>query len=292
MLLGDSKGARDILNRIHVLNVRHFEGNDLAMIPSLMRRASWQHEARYYLDERATYRRAIRIIEANLGKDDPQLILLLSKLGESYYFVDLTQPMTQQQGLVTSGETYFKRAKRIAEATPGVSWGVLAETKLSLADYYVYVESHTRAKKNYKEVWTLLSADEERLAARAELLEQPVALTRNPLPQYVGETSPDGTSTDGFLTGTVRVDYTVSTRGRVRGIRTEAIPPQFTDMQQTVHREIRRRIFRPRMTEDGLLESENLVFEHSFFYRQADLDKLTIKTPKEEQQSADENSES
>jgi len=292
MLLGDSKGARDILNRIHVLNVRHFEGNDLAMIPSLMRRASWQHAARYYVDERATYRRAIRIIEANLGKEDPQLIQLLSKLGQSYYFVDLTQSVTHQQGAVTNGEMYFKRAERIAEGTPGIDWSVLAETKLSLADYYVYAEAHTRARKIYREVWNLLSAAEERLAARAELLEHPVLLMRSPLPKYVGETPPDGTSTAEFLTGTIRVDYTVSTRGRVKSIRSVAIPPQFTVMQQAVHRAIKRQLHRPRMSEEGLLESDNLVFEHSFFYRQADLDKLTTKMPKAEQQSADENSES
>jgi hypothetical protein len=63
-------------------------------------------------------------------------------------------------------------------------------------------------------------------------------------------------------------------------------------MQQTVHRAMKRQLFRPRMSEEGLLESDNLVFEHSFFYRQADLDKLTTITPKAEQQSADENSES
>ena len=292
MLLGDSKGARKILDRIHGLNVRHFEGNDLAMIPSLMRRASWQHAARYYLDERATYRRAIRIIEANLGKDNAQLIQPLSKLARSYYFVDLSQSVTQQRGIVTSGEMYFKRAKRIAEENPEIGWSVLAETKLALADYYVYVEAHTRANKIYREVWDLLSADEERLAARAELLERPVGLMRNALPKYVGKTSPDGTSTDGFLAGTIRVDYTVSTRGRVRNIRTEAIPPQFTDMQQTVHREMKRQLFRPRMTDEGFLESDNIVFEHTFFYRQADLDKLTIKTPKAEPQAADEDSES
>ncbi|MBT8089955.1 MAG: tetratricopeptide repeat protein [Gammaproteobacteria bacterium] len=292
MLLGDSKGARNILNRIHVLNARHFEGNDLAMIPSLLRRASWQHAGRYYLDERATYRRAIRILEANLGKEDPQLILPLSKLGQSYYFVDLTQPMTKQQGLVTSGEMYFKRAARIAEATPEIDWRILAETKLALADHYMYVESFVRARKIYAEVWDVLSADQERLAARAEMLEQPVALTSRNLPKFAGERPAGNTSTDGFLTGTIRVDYSVSTRGRIRSIRTEAIPPQFTDMQKMVHNEMKRRIFRPRMSDGGVLETDNLVFEHSFFYRQADLDKLTKKTPAAEQQSADENSES
>ncbi len=292
MLMGDSKGARNLLNRIHMLNVRHFEGNDLALLPSLLRRASWQHAARYYMDERATYRRAIRIIESRLGKDDPQLILPLSKLGQSYYFVDLTQSNSQQPGLVSSGEIYFKRAERIADETPGVDWRVLAETKLALADYYIYADAQSRARKFYTQAWNLLSADQERLAVRAELLEQPVVLMSDPLPQYVGEKPPDGTSTDELLTGTIRVDYTVSARGRVRNIRTEAIPPQFTDMQRMVHREIRRQVFRPRMTDEGLQQSDNLVFEHSFFYRQADLDKLTRQEPQADQQSTDENSES
>lgn len=291
MMLGDTKRAREILNRIHVLNVRHFEGDNLALIPSLLRRASWQHAARYYMDERATYRRVVRIIEAELGKDHPQLLLPLTKLGESYYYVDLTQTSGRQPGAVTSGEIYFKRAERIADQAPGIGWRTLADTKLALADYYIYVDAQTRARKLYSEVWDLLSADPERLAARAELLEQPVILSQEPLPEYVGKNSQDSASTERLLTGTIRVDYTVSARGRVRNLRTEAIPPQFTDMQRTVHREIRRRVFRPRMTDEGVQESDNLVFEHAFFYRQADLDKLTKGTAQADQQSTDENPE-
>ena len=292
MLLGDTKGARNILNRIHVLNVRHFEGNDLALIPSLLRRASWQHAARYYMDERATYRRAIRILESKLGKDDPQLIFPLSKLGESYYYVDLTQTNMQQPGPVSSGEIYFKRAERIADETPGIDWRVLVETKLALADYYIYSDAQTRARKLYGEAWDLLSADEERLAARAEFLEWPVPLTEDPLPEYVGKKPRDETSQEGFLTGTIRVDYTVSTRGRVKNLRTEAFPPEFTDMQRNVHREIRRRVFRPRMTDEGLQETTGLVFEHSFFYRQADLDKPSNGKEPTDQPSKGEDSKS
>ncbi len=89
--MGDMKEARGLLDRIHILNVRHFDNNELGLIPSLMRRADWQHRAGYYNDERATYRRAIRIVEAKLGKEDPQLILPLMKLGESFYFFDMTE---------------------------------------------------------------------------------------------------------------------------------------------------------------------------------------------------------
>lgn len=278
LLIGDAKGARAILDRIHSLNVRHFAGNQMALIPSLMRRASWQHAARYYNDERATYRRAIRIIEDKVGKNDPQLILPLTKLGRSFYFIDISQSDAQQRGMVSTGEIYFKRAARIAEGSSDLDWREFVGTKLALADHYVYIQSHNRSRSLYKKMWTFLSADEERLAMRAEALEQPLVMFEESLPKYAFKADVADAGSDNLLSGTIRVDYTVSTRGRVRNIRTEAIPPEFTDMQRVVHREIRRRIFRPQMSDGELQESDNLVFEHSFFYRQSDLDALTKKS--------------
>ncbi|MGI9238037.1 MAG: tetratricopeptide repeat protein [Woeseiaceae bacterium] len=275
LLVGDTKGARALLDRMHALNVRHFAGDEFALIPSLMRRASWQHAARYYNDERATYRRIVRIMENKLGKDDPQLILPLSKLGESFYFIDLSQSESQQRGMISTGEVYFKRAVRIAEATPDIDWQEYARVKLALADYYIFGQSQNRARSLYKEVWDFLSIDEERLAMRREALEQPVALMEDSIPKYAFKGGAAATADDGLLKGLIRVDYTVSTRGRVRNIRTEAIPPEFTDMQRMVHREIRRRVFRPQISDAKARESDNLVFVHEFFYRQADLDKLT-----------------
>ena len=277
LLMGDAKEARSILNRVHALNVRHFAGDQMALIPSLMRRANWQHAARYYNDERATYRRAIRIIEENNGKDDSQLILPLMKLGGSFYFFDVTQSDAQQRGMVSTGEVYFKRAARIAEGSPDLDWQEFVDAKLALADHYVFIQSQNRARNLYEEMWTFLSADEERLAMRAEFLEQPLVLFEDTLPKYAFKANDANKASDDLLTGTIRVDYTVSTRGRVRNIRTEAIPPEFTDMQRIVHREIRRRVFRPKMSEGELQDSDNLVFEHSFFYRQSDLDALIKK---------------
>jgi len=274
LLTGDAKGARQLLDRMHALNVRHFAGDEMALIPSLMRRASWQHAAQYYNDERATYRRIVRIMEKKLGKEDPQLILPLSKLGESFYFLDLSQSDAQQRGMVSTGEVYFKRALRIAEAAPDIDWQELANTKLALADHYVYIQSLNRARGLYTDVWNLLSVDDERLEMRKQALEQPVALVEDPIPKYAFKGGDKATASDGLLTGTIRVDYTVSSRGRVRNIRTEANPPEFTDMQRMAHREIRRRVFRPQMSDAEARESDNLVFEHRFFYRQADLDKL------------------
>jgi hypothetical protein len=267
---------------MYALNVRHFAGDELKLIPTLMRRASWQHAAGYFNDERATYRRIIRIMEDKVGKDDPQLILPLSKLGESFYFIDMSQSDAQQRGMVATGEIYFKRALRIAEATPDVDWRELARTKLALADHYIYIQSQNRARSLYIDVWNFLSTDEERLALRKEVLEQPVALVEDPIPKYAFKSDGKATPSDDLLTGTIRVDYTVSTRGRVRNLRTEALPPEFTDMQRLVHREIRRRVFRPQMMNAEARESDNLVFEHKFFYRQSDLDALTEQNTQSE----------
>ena len=265
LLMGDTKAARDFLDRIHVLNVRHFDDNPLALLPSLMRRANWQHAARYYNDERATYRRAIRILESKLGKSDPQLIEPLIKLGESYYFVDLTTTSPQHQSLVTSGELYFKRASRIADQLPEAEWRQRVEAKLALADHYLFAESHSRARKLYEEMWQALSADEERLAVRGELLEQPVILVQGPLPEYVSGDRKSGKPEENLMRGTVRVEYKVSERGRVRDIQSEATPTEFADMQRMVHREVRRRIYRPKMTDEGQRESDQIVLQHTFF---------------------------
>lgn len=276
MRMGDLETARDVLDRIHVLNVRHFRGDALGLLPSLMRRGEWQHRAGYYNDERATYRRAIRILETTVGKDDPRLIPPLLKLGESYYFYDT---YSEAPGTVSgsTGETYFKRAVRIAEKSDDLPWLELANARLALADYYAYTEAHNRSRKIYLQVWNSLSGDEDRLEMRRELLESPVTLRQEQLPTYAGGPGSAGADPSGFLTGTIRVDYTISTRGRVRNLRTEATPPEFTDMQRMVHREVRRRMFRPKLVDGVPVESGNQVFVHEFYYRQEQLDELRKK---------------
>ncbi len=271
---GDAEAARDVLNRIHILNVRHFENNQLGLLPSLMRRGDWQHRAGYYNDERATYRRVIRIIEQQLGKDHPSLLPPLQKLGKSFYFADLSNSSPYKGGVVPSGEIYFKRAVRVAKLAPDLHWSEWVSAELALADYYTYAESYNRARVIYAEMWELLSADEERLQDRATMLEQPKVLVQSPLPAYVSSGAAKNARQEDLITGTIRVDYTVSPRGRVRNLRTEAKPPEFTDMQRMVHREMRRRVFRPMMANAELQTTGNRVFEHSFLYRQSDLDKL------------------
>lgn len=275
MRMGEVKAANDLLERIHMINVRHFADNELGLLPSLMRRAEWQKSAGFYNDARATYRRTIRIIEDNVGNDDPRLVEPLLALAQTFYFIDPLQDTMRQQSAAISGETYFKRALRIAENAPDFPWVDLLQTRILLADYYTYTGSANRARRIYREVWDSLSEDEDSLAMRKDLLEQPVLIRENPLPVYVdgGKQAAAGTPTGDFLRGVVRVDFTVSTQGAVRELRSEVTPQEFEDMLRTVHREVRNRAFRPMHVDGEPVISPNMVFEHVFYYRDVDLEK-------------------
>jgi tetratricopeptide (TPR) repeat protein len=277
--------ARDVLDRIHSLNVRHFEDDTLGLLPSLMRRADWQHRAGYYNDERATYRRAVRIVEESAGKKDVRLIEPLLRLGGSFYYYE---PVTDslQRPVGSSPEVYLKRAVRIAEEAPDYPWLDLAMTKLYLADYYVVTESHNRARKIYKEVWEMLSTDESRLEMRKELMESPIPIWQEPLPDYTTGASGNARNNSQMLTGAINVDYSVSDRGRVRVIKTEAYPVEFTDMQRLVHREIRRRAFRPAMVDGVPVEAGDQIFRHEFNYLESEREEIQKKNAAEAASSA------
>ena len=279
--LGDIDTARDILDRIHILNVRHFENDAMGLLPSLIRRADWQHRAGYYNDERATYRRAIRIIEEAAGRNDPRLVDPLVRLGKSFYYYEPLSDGTQRP-VMGSGELYLKRAARIADSVEDFPWLEKAATKLALADYYVYADSHNRARAMYKEVWDLLSADEERLEMRAELLGAPKPISEESIPTHTKAAAGAGRRATGTRTGTVSVTYTVSQRGRISNIRSEANPPQFTDMLRMVHREIRRRVFRPEFIDGAPVDSARQQFRHDFVYLKSELDDMIRETDENE----------
>ena len=284
--MDDTKSARNILDRIHIINVKHFEKDPLGLLPSLMSRADWQHRAGYYSEERTTYRRAIRIIETTSGKEDSLLVEPLRRLGESFYFVDVSMA-AQQQGLVSAGELYFKRAARIAEKSEDMDWRERSKAQRVLADYYVFVDSQNRSRKIYKRVWDQLSEDEEKIAQRSEWFNDPVAIRAERLPTFAGNAAPGNPERDDIASGKIVVDYTVSARGRVRDLRTEAFPEEFTDMQRVVHREIRQRVYRPQVVDGVPVESADMHFEHDFSYTRADLEALRAAKVKVEEENGD-----
>ncbi|HSN51466.1 MAG TPA: tetratricopeptide repeat protein [Woeseiaceae bacterium] len=272
--LGSIEEARAMHDMIYQLHRRRFEDDQLALIPSLMRRAEWQHRAGYIADEQATYRRAIRIIETSASKEDFRLIEPLTKLGESYFYTDLHG----EQGVYTdpaTGEIYFKRALRIAESNPQSDWATATNSKLSLADYYLMQGNFARARKLYAEIWESLSDGEAKLLFRDETFGKAVPLNDRPIPEFASEAGPSplGRPSEEFLQGSVTVSFSVTDRGRVIEIEpVEVVPGVFTDMEKLVHREIRGRLYRPRFEDAEPVESTNQFFTHLFYYKQSDLE--------------------
>jgi tetratricopeptide (TPR) repeat protein len=272
--LGSIEEARAMHDKIYLLHRRRYEDDQLALIPSLMRRAEWQHRAGYIADEQATYRRAIRIIETSASKNDMRLIEPLTKLGESYFFTDLHGEQGLHHNPVT-GEIYFKRALRIAESNPKSDWSTATDSKLALADYYMMQSNLTRARKLYKEIWESLSGDETRLLFRDEVFSRTVPLNDRPIPEFAGETGPNplGTPSEEFLQGSVTLSFSVTNRGRVIEMEPiEVVPAEFTDMQKLVHREVRGRMYRPRFEDAQPVKTTNEVFTHLFYYKLSELE--------------------
>jgi tetratricopeptide (TPR) repeat protein len=272
--LGEIEDAREMHDKIYLLHRRRYEDDQLALIPSLMRRAEWQHRAGYIVDEQATYRRAIRIIETSASKDDIRLIEPLTKLGESYFFTDLHGEQAMYQSAV-SGEIYFKRALKIAESNPKSNWTTATNSRLSLADYFMMMGNLSRAQKLYKQIWESLSSEETKLLFRDEIFGRAVPLNDRPIPEFASDAGPEllATPSEEFLQGSVTVSFSITDRGRVTEMEpVEVIPAEFTDMEKRVHREVRGRLYRPRFEEAEPVETTDEVFTHLFYYKQSDLE--------------------
>ena len=276
--IGELETARDIQETIFALNARRYNVNSMEVVPSLMRRAKWQHRAGFIYDERATYRRAIRIIEAQLGSGSVELVEPLILLGQSFFSVDTSGSQSYQPASLSSGEIYFRRALRIAAESPEADWHIIADATLALGDYYMQAGESQRGREAYRSTWNLLSerdAQGQKLERRRIELESVQPLRYNRLPEYIGDAQPSGIQEvdDPIRQGTITMSYTVTDRGRVTNLKlVEQQPAAFIDMQKDVSRELRRRIFRPRYENGEPVASPNQVLVHSFFYRQSDLD--------------------
>jgi len=273
--MGDLDSAKEAQDTIYALSIRKYELDTMELLPALMRRGAWQHHAGFIYDERTTYRRVIRIIEKNAGRNDVQLVEPLIRLGKSFFYIDTSGTPTFHEARMSTGEIYFRRAARIATENPDANWQILAQATLALGDYYMFDNNPQRGRQVYRTAWNLLSEEDDRLGVRREQLEVIIPLKHRKLPQYINAS--DGESgvqdDDPLLQGRVTMTYEVSTRGRAEKLTmVEAHPAEFTSMQNYVQREMRRRVYRPRFAEAEAVTTPDQKLYHKFFYRQSDLD--------------------
>ena len=275
--VGEIDEALDMQKHIYNLQTRKVEANSELMVPALERQASWMHRLQFYNRERVAWRKLIRVLERNYGKEDLRLVDPLVGLGNSYLYFDVLESEFQSYAPTNSGETYLKRALRIAEASEDTTWQIQDKVLLSLADFYTLSGRPNRAKRTYTDVWNLLSSEQDRLRHRYEELERINILQENKPPQYynselAGTNKPDPSS---FDRGTVVVGYSVSAFGATNNIHIiEAQPPGLPDMQRAVAREVRHMVLRPRMEDGFNVRTDDQIYTHEFFYHESDLEPI------------------
>jgi tetratricopeptide (TPR) repeat protein len=277
---GNFDEVEKITEIIFGLEARGIPLDSLEILPVLEKQANWQHRLQLFEKERYTWRKIIDIIEDKASDDDLRLIAPLTGLGKSYLYVGDVDAAFHHPSSITSGEVYLKRAVRISEDNPAATWKMQEDTLLSLGDFYILSGQPSRARKVYRDVWDLLSADEQRLASRHDHLEAPVVLQEIHPPRYVGIDGEVRTALPGddYEQGQLVYDYSVSTRGYTTDITlVKAEPGAFADMQRTVERELRSLIYRPRLANGEAVDTQHLTYTHTFFYRQSDLTDATAQ---------------
>ncbi len=284
--VGDLSVAGDVQKHIYAIQSRNIDPLSLDIIPAMEVKAGWQHRLQQYREERLTLRKIISILQRQKGRDSLELIAPLTNLGKSFLFVSQTQFNYQDDVSAVSGESYLRRANRIADTSPDSTWQVIESTLLALGDYYVLSGRPNRAARIYGETWSLLSDDEEldneeqnnelqaRLRNRRDHLETVKILqVVHPAKYYNSVREDNGLPPpENFETGSVSFSLTVSANGRIASVKhIETQPYQLEAFGKTIGPNLRRLMYRPRIEDGKMVAAKDITYTHEFFYRPSDL---------------------
>jgi tetratricopeptide (TPR) repeat protein len=274
---GDWEEATDMQQHIFAVQSRKIDPLSMEIVPVLEKQAQWQHRLQRYHSERITWRQMINVIEKHKGNDSLELIPPLTNLGKSYLFVTPQEFEYQPDVSASSGESFLRRAVRIAEENPDATWETIEDAQLSLGDYYILSGRQNRAAAIYEETWNLLTegGDPEKLAARRDHLETSKELQIVFPPKYYNSERSDAEQApDSFETGTMSFEFTISSSGRVINLKhIETQPAELAEFSTVVGRTLRRMVYRPRIADAIMVDTPEMIYVHEFFYRPEDVPK-------------------
>lgn len=278
--LGEYEDASDVQESIFSIQSRNIDPDSIDILPALRSRADWEHRLQRYERERSTWRRIIDVLESEYGKDSLELIDPLTNLGKSYLFISPVEFEFQPQVSSASGETYLRRALKIAQSNPDSEWKTVERTMLSLGDYYILSGRPNRAGRSYQEAWEFLTEgdDPEKLRHRRDNLEKVAVLQQVFPPRYYNSQREDTGQPppENFSSGTMSFSYTVGPSGRVEDVvHIETQPRDIKEFSDSVGRMLRRQMYRPRLVDGELVSTPEIYYTHEFFYRPSDLPEPT-----------------
>ena len=258
---------------------RRYGPGDLRIVPALYKLGEWYERTRQTSLQRRSYEAADRIIQAANGEDSLERIQALRGQADSFL----------KEARREKAEEFLRRALNIVRAHPIQDILQQARLLIEIGDTHTIFNRQPNARDNYREAWELLSADDDALDARAELLQRPVIPLRSArLPVQVPrqmnnpsryESQPRAGSI--VLQLTIEPDGTVSNADVMESEPSGMIDAIVVDL-------IRGAKFRPQMRDGEPVRVEDVIYRHRFrWYKRRDPDEAGDVTPPAEPKDED-----
>ena len=254
-----SEGDLEQANLHQRIQVRAYERRygpaDPRVVPALYKLGEWYERTRQTTLQRQSYAAADRIIQSADGENSLERVQALR--GQASGFL--------KEARREKAEEFFRRALSILRAHPIQDILQQAKLLIDIGDTHTIFTRPPKARENYREAWELLSADDEALDMRAELLQHPVIPLRSArLPVQVPRqlSSPDRYEPQPRA-GSVVLQLTLEADGNVSAARVmESNPPGLIDDVAVAM--IKGAKFRPQMRDGEPVRAEDVLYRHRF----------------------------
>ena len=241
---------------------RRYGPGDLRTVPALYKLGEWYERTRQTALQRRAYAAADRIIQSASGEGSLERVQALRGQASSFL----------RESRREKAEEFFRRALSIVRAHPIQDILQQARLLIDIGDTHTIFNRLPNARETYREAWELLSADDEALDLRAELLQNPVIPLRSArLPvQVPREMSNSSRYESQPRAGSVVLQLTIEQDGTVSGAQVmESNPPGMID--EIAVALIKGAKFRPQMRDGEPVRVEDVIYRHRFrWYKRRD----------------------
>jgi len=221
--------------------------------PAYFKLARWYSRTNRFDEAILTYQKADRVVREALGKDSPERAEGLSGLALVY----------QQIGNRSASSSILRKALQLIEESPENDPLRRASILIALGDNLTREGRFSMAKDQYAAAWQALPDDDTGAEHRESYFGRSVRLEGNFFPQYAHRAR--GRSADELKTGSILIDYSIDTKGRVTDSSVVESNPQGL-MDKSFLSIYRRSLFRPRYNDGGAQLSDGLLARHEFWY--------------------------
>ena len=221
--------------------------------PAYFKLARWYSRINRYDEAILTYQKADRIIIESFGRDSPERTEGLQGMALVY----------QKIGNQSASSSILRKALKLIEESPENDPLRRAALLVAIGDNLTREGKFSTAQDQYIAAWQALPDNETGTELRAFYFNRTVRLEGTLFPLYANRAR--GRSIDTLKTGSILIDYSIDTQGRVKNPSIVEADPQGL-MDRSFLSIYRRSLFRPRFADGVAQFSGGLLARHEFYY--------------------------